>query len=122
MVSEGYTYNSLSFHFLSSFLDLWFLASMAETTKDPTLDPTNPLFLHHSNGPGLVLTSQLIDNKNYTTWSHAMLVALSMKNKILFVDGSLPKLAADDPTYPAWIRGNNVVISWLYNSWIYIPR
>ncbi|XP_020235257.1 uncharacterized protein LOC109815075 [Cajanus cajan] len=89
---------------------------MAETTKDPTLDPTNPLFLHHSNGPGLVLTSQLIDNKNYTTWSHAMLVALSMKNKILFVDGSLPKLAADDPTYPAWIRGNNVVISWLYNS------
>ncbi|KAJ1429706.1 Retrotransposon gag domain [Sesbania bispinosa] len=45
-----------------------------------------------------------------------MLAALSMKNKIPFIDGSLPKPAATDPTYDAWTRGNNVVIYWLYNS------
>ncbi|XP_020208673.1 uncharacterized protein LOC109793619, partial [Cajanus cajan] len=89
---------------------------MAKTPKDPSSDPTNPLFLHHSDGPGLFLTSQPLDNKNYTTWSRAMLVALGVKNKIPFVDGSLPRPAADDPTYAAWIHGNNVVISWLYNS------
>ncbi|XP_020229506.1 uncharacterized protein LOC109810454 [Cajanus cajan] len=44
-----------------------------------------------------------------------MLVALSVKNKISFVDSSLPKPTIDDPTYAMWIRGNNVVISWLYN-------
>ncbi|XP_020219752.1 uncharacterized protein LOC109802762 [Cajanus cajan] len=89
---------------------------MAKTPKDPSSDPTSPLFLHHSDGPGLVLTSQPLDNKNYTAWSRGMLVAVSVKNKIPFVAGSLPRPAADDPTYAAWIRGNNVVISWLYNS------
>nr|KYP66427.1 hypothetical protein KK1_012720 [Cajanus cajan] len=39
-----------------------------------------------------------------------MYVALSMKNKLSFIDGTLPKLVAIDPTLVAW-----VVISWLYN-------
>ncbi|KAJ1402463.1 Gag-polypeptide of LTR copia-type [Sesbania bispinosa] len=90
-------------------------SSIAEISKDPSSDPTNPLFLHHFDGLGLVLTSQPLDHKNYTTRSRAMLVALSVKNKIPSVDGSLPKPAATDPTYTAWTRGNNMVISWLYN-------
>ncbi|KAJ1419250.1 Gag-polypeptide of LTR copia-type [Sesbania bispinosa] len=64
----------------------------------PPKDPTNPLFLHHSDGPGLTLTSQPLDHKNNTTWSRAMLVALSVKNKVAFIDGSLPKPPATDPT------------------------
>nr|KYP41263.1 hypothetical protein KK1_037355 [Cajanus cajan] len=89
---------------------------MTTQTKDPTQDPSNPLFLHHSDGPGLVLTSQPLDHKNYTTWSRAMHVALSVKNKLAFIDETLPKPAATDSTFAAWNRGNNVVISWLYNS------
>nr|KYP43304.1 hypothetical protein KK1_035261 [Cajanus cajan]KYP43306.1 hypothetical protein KK1_035263 [Cajanus cajan] len=45
-----------------------------------------------------------------------MHVALSVKNKLAFIDGTLPKPAATDSTFAAWNRGNNVVISWLYNS------
>ncbi|KAJ1411310.1 Retrotransposon gag domain [Sesbania bispinosa] len=89
---------------------------MAAQPKDPSQDPNNPLFLHHSDGPGLVLTSQPLDHKNYTTWSRAMTVALSVKNKLPLIDGSLPKPAATHPTFVAWSRANNVVISWLYNS------
>lgn len=44
-----------------------------------------------------------------------MLIVLSVKNKLVFIDGSLLKLQQDDLTYEAWIRGNNIVISWLYN-------
>ncbi|XP_020222106.1 uncharacterized protein LOC109804688 [Cajanus cajan] len=91
-------------------------SDMTTQTKDPTQDPSNPLFLHHSDGPGLVLTSQPLDHKNYTTWSRAMHVALSVKNKLAFIDETLPKPAATDSTFVAWNRGNNVVISWLYNS------
>ncbi|XP_020202292.1 uncharacterized protein LOC109788067 [Cajanus cajan] len=80
------------------------------------MDPRNPLFLHHSDGPGLVLTSELLDHKNYTTWSRAMHVALSVKNKLPFTDGTLSKPDVEDPTFVAWNRGNNVVISWIYNS------
>ncbi|KAJ1396108.1 Gag-polypeptide of LTR copia-type [Sesbania bispinosa] len=80
---------------------------MADQAKDPSQDPTNPLFLHHSDGPGLVLTSQPLDHKNYTTWSRAMQVALSVKNKLPIIDGTLPKPAATDATSAAWTRANN---------------
>lgn len=55
------------------------------TSRDPSSDPTHPLFLHHSDGPRLILTSQPLDHKNYTTWSRAILVDLSVKNKIAFI-------------------------------------
>ena len=89
---------------------------MATPTTDPSQDPTNPLHLHHSDGPSLVLTSQPLDHKNYTTWSIAMKVSFSVKNKTVFIDDTLPKPKEKAPTYDAWTRANNVVISWLYNS------
>ncbi|KAG4912998.1 hypothetical protein JHK86_053431 [Glycine max] len=66
-----------SFHHI---LDLILLVLMAKSTTDPTQDPTNPLHLHHSDGLGLVLTSQTLDHKNYITRNKAM--KLSGKNKI----------------------------------------
>ncbi|XP_028246860.1 uncharacterized protein LOC114424208 [Glycine soja] len=89
---------------------------MATSTTDPSQDPTNPFHLHHSNGPDLVLTSQPLDHKNCTTWSRAMKVALSIKNKTTFIDGTFLKPKEEAPTYAAWTHANNVVISWLYNS------
>ena len=86
---------------------------MAEQVKDSSQDLSHPLFLNHSDGPGLILTSQPLDHKNYTTWSRAMMVALSVKNKVAFIDGSLSMPTTTDPTYAAWTCGNNVFISWL---------
>nr|KYP35154.1 hypothetical protein KK1_043824 [Cajanus cajan] len=84
---------------------------MTAQTKDPSQDPKQPSFSTPFRWTGLVLTSQPLDHKNYTTWSRAMHVALSMKNKLSFIDGSLPKLVATDSTFAAWNRRNNVVIS-----------
>ena len=64
---------------------------MATPTTNPSQDPTNSLHLHHSDGPSLVLTSQPLDHKNYTTWSIAMKVSFSVKNKTVFIDDTLPK-------------------------------
>ena len=45
-----------------------------------------------------------------------MLIALSVKNKLGFIDGSLPKPDMSDISLlNAWIRNNNVVISWILN-------
>ena len=88
---------------------------MATSNTDPNQDPNNPFHLHHLDGLGLVLTSQPLDYMNYTTWSRAMMVALSVKNKMTFIDGTLPKPAENVPTYAVWTHTNNVVIFWLYN-------
>ena len=46
-----------------------------------------------------------------------MQLAISMKNKIGFLDGSILKPSISDHSlYTAWIRNNNMVISWILNS------
>lgn len=46
-----------------------------------------------------------------------MAISLSVKNKMDFVDGSLPKPNESVPIkLKLWIRNNNIVISWLLNS------
>jgi hypothetical protein len=45
-----------------------------------------------------------------------MLVALSAKNKICFIDGSLPKPLALDSHFQACIRCNDLVVLWILNA------
>ncbi|CAJ1978659.1 unnamed protein product [Sphenostylis stenocarpa] len=49
-------------------------------------DASNPLFFHHSDGPGLSL------------------------NKLGFIDSSLPQPTADDPNLAVWFHYNNVSV------------
>ena len=80
-------------------------------------EPSNPYFLHHSDIPGLMLVSQPLTGDNYTSWSRAMLIALSVKNNIPFIDGSLLRPGGtDSDLLNSWMRNNNIVISWILNS------
>ncbi|KAI5319733.1 hypothetical protein L3X38_039441 [Prunus dulcis] len=54
-------------------------------------DPNHPLYLHHSDQPGVVLVTQLLNDENYLTWSRSMLMALNTRNKEGFVDGTVKK-------------------------------
>ena len=46
-----------------------------------------------------------------------MVIALSVKNKIRFIDGSISRPDDTDLTLLSlWIRNNNIVISWILNS------
>lgn len=45
-----------------------------------------------------------------------MHLALSVKNKVGFIDGSLPQPPLTDSHLQLWTRSNNIVISWIFNS------
>ena len=45
-----------------------------------------------------------------------MLMALTRKNKVGFVDGSIPCPDLSDLFYGSWVRCNSMVISWILNS------
>lgn len=80
-------------------------------------DQLSPYYLHHSDNPGLVLVSKDLIGDNYASWSRAMLIALSAKNKLGFINGSIPRPPdADSTMLNSWNRNNNVVISWILNS------
>ena len=78
----------------------------------------DPYYLHPFDNPGLILVSQPLTEENYASWSRAMRVALSVKNKFGLVDGSIAVPDADlqPALYQSWSRSNNMVISWLLNS------
>ncbi|XP_073049302.1 uncharacterized protein [Primulina eburnea] len=79
-------------------------------------DSSSPFYLQNGDHPGLVLVSHLLAGNNYNTWSRAMSMALTAKNKLLFVDGTQLRPASGDLLYAAWIRCNSMVISWILNS------
>ncbi|XP_073045348.1 uncharacterized protein [Primulina eburnea] len=80
-------------------------------------DPLSPYFLHYSDNPGITLVSQPLTGDNFASWSRAMKIAISVKNKFGFIDGSIPKPAESESNLMnAWNRNNNIVISWLLNS------
>jgi hypothetical protein len=77
---------------------------------------SSPFYLHHGDSPGTLLVSQPLVGNNYHTWKRSMSMALSAKNKLGFIDGSLQKPSADSPEAFAWGRCNNMVLSWILNS------
>jgi hypothetical protein len=94
---------------------------MYEATKTTEVtnsfdDPNHHLHLHHSDHPGVVLISQPFIEDNYQTWSRAVTMALSAKNKLEFIDSKIPSPADSAKEFPQWSRCNNTVKSWLLNS------
>ncbi|XP_075651287.1 uncharacterized protein LOC142621806 [Castanea sativa] len=65
--------------------------------------PSNPYFLSSSENPWSILVTQpLLGMKNYQSWSRAMILALTTKKKIGFVNGKITKLDSDSPLYEDW--------------------
>jgi hypothetical protein len=86
------------------------------SSSNPPMDCSNPLYLHHGDSPGSVLVSQLLNGDNYNTWSRSMIMALTAKNKVHFIDGSMPKPDPSSADFLPWTRCNNMVLSWIINS------
>lgn len=90
-----------------------------KATKTEVVDASSissPYYLHHSDNPGLMLVSQPLTENNYPTWSRAMTTALSAKNKLGFIDGTVDKPGTDSVNFKSWQRCNTTVLSWIWNS------
>ncbi|KAG7546558.1 Retrotransposon gag domain [Arabidopsis suecica] len=75
----------------------------------------SPFFLHSSDHPGLSIVSHILDGTNYNNWSIAMKMSLDAKNKLSFVDGSLPRPEIDNRMFKIWSRCNSMVKAWMLN-------
>ncbi|XP_073298324.1 uncharacterized protein [Primulina huaijiensis] len=81
----------------------------------PTPIKTNSYAIHHSDSPSTILVTPLLIGDNYGSWSRAITMALRAKNKLIFVDGSLPVPSKKDDI-SNWERCNDLVSSWILNS------
>jgi hypothetical protein len=79
-------------------------------------DSESAYFVHPSEGPNSVVVSPKFNGSNYLSWSRSMQRALGAKNKLPFINGTLPEPDHDDLNRNAWERCNHLVHSWLINS------
>lgn len=79
-------------------------------------NPTSPYYLHPSETPSLVLVQPPLVVGNYYSWARAMRMALFSKNKVTFIDGTIPIPDSRSELYGAWQRVHSMVTSWIINS------
>lgn len=77
---------------------------------------THPFFLHASYSPGMNLVNSSFNGKGYGGWWRSILISLSAKNKVGFIDGTHNPPASNSTNIKLWRRCNDIVISWLLNS------
>ena len=88
----------------------------SQSNRSAIDDPLSPFFLHYSDSPGPVLVSQQLTGDNFPSWSRAMIIPLSVENKLGFIDDSISRPdCTDSNLLSSWTRKNNIVISWILN-------
>ncbi|XP_074381462.1 uncharacterized protein LOC141723534 [Apium graveolens] len=91
-------------------------AAAASSQISTVIDSNHPYYLHPSDNPGMLLTNVVLNEHNYSQWSRSMVIALSSKLKLGFVDGNYAKPALNNVVSAHWMRCNHMVISWILNS------
>ena len=82
----------------------------------PVTDPASLFYLHSNETLGVLISSPILNGKNYHVWSRTMMWALNAKNKFLFIHGSILKPDREDPIFFSWDRCNMFVLSWIMHS------
>ncbi|XP_023641965.1 uncharacterized protein LOC111831564 [Capsella rubella] len=88
-----------------------------ETTRFPADQSDNPYYLNNNDHAGLILVSdRLTTASDFHSWKRSVMMALNVRNKLGFVNGTIVKPAEDHRDYGAWTRCNDIVSTWLMNS------
>ncbi|XP_076885465.1 uncharacterized protein LOC143534992 [Bidens hawaiensis] len=72
-----------------------------------TIDFSNPLYLHPSDHPGMILVSKFFDGTSFRAWKRAMTTALSTNNKLGFINNTLT-MPDNEQQLAIWQRCNDM--------------
>jgi len=81
--------------------------------SDLSLNVHNPYSLHPTENPTIPLVSLILNPTIYNSWSKSMLIALSLKNKVEFVDGLIQQPTSNHTLFSSWKKCNDNVVLWL---------
>lgn len=83
------------------------------TNNNPKYKTITPYDLSANDNPGAVISHPLLNGLNYDEWAVNLRMALSSRKKFGFLDGSLPKPAADSPYLEDWTANNHLLVGWI---------
>lgn len=76
-------------------------------------DPSSVYYIHPSDTTSFQLVSVKFNGTGYHNWRRSMMLTLSTKNKLGFINGSIPMPRSTDVLFKQWERCNDLVISWI---------
>nr|XP_017250991.1 PREDICTED: uncharacterized protein LOC108221639 [Daucus carota subsp. sativus] len=82
-------------------------------TLQPNQDPSSVYYIHPSDASTTQLVSVKFSGTGFHNWKRSMMLTLSAKNKLGFVNGTISAPDAASNEYKHWERCNDLVISWL---------
>ncbi|XP_023732774.1 uncharacterized protein LOC111880571 [Lactuca sativa] len=89
----------------------------SSSSEKTVMDISSPYFLTTADHPRQNFTGEsLLQDGNYSDWQCEMTNALLAKNKIGFVNGSLPMSKEDSADLMNWKRCNAMVRGWLISA------
>jgi len=93
-------------------------SNKSNNNNNSYMDSSNPYYIHPSNHPGHLLVPPKLNGTNYSSWSKSMVNALTTKNKVGFINGSIKTPSEVDQLaeYALWNRCNIMILSWLTHS------
>ncbi|KAJ0790577.1 putative transcription factor interactor and regulator CCHC(Zn) family [Helianthus annuus] len=100
-------------NFVSSFYQFQIMS--VSNSNSSSIDASNPLYLHPSDHPGMILVSKSFDGTGLAAWKRGMTIALLAKNKLDFVKSEFVR-PIKVSQLSLWERCNNMVISWILNT------
>ncbi|XP_019261121.1 PREDICTED: uncharacterized protein LOC109239070 [Nicotiana attenuata] len=92
------------------------LSLSGSTSQAVNHDVKHPYFLHSSDAPRMTLVTSPFDGRGFPGWRRSILIALSAKNKLGFINGVSYQPFLDSKDHAQWSRSNVMVSLWLLNS------
>ncbi|XP_073121889.1 uncharacterized protein [Henckelia pumila] len=85
-----------------------------KTTK--SLDSTSPYYLHPSDGPQITICPIVLRGENYNEGVRSMRNNFRAKNKLGFLDGTIPKPKDGTPEESLWVTVHSTLVGWIHNT------
>ncbi|CAN1253180.1 hypothetical protein LINPERPRIM_LOCUS8245, partial [Linum perenne] len=76
----------------------------------------HPYYLRPTENSKDVLVLVLLSESNYQSWAGSMRLAISLKKKLMFVDGSAPAPVIMDLLFMSWQQANRMVLGWIFSA------
>lgn len=83
------------------------------TTDNPKRKTISPFDLTSGDNPGAVISHTHLNGNNYDEWAINLRMAISSRKKFGFLDGSIPKPAADSSYLEDWVANNHLLVGWI---------
>ncbi|XP_019241196.1 PREDICTED: uncharacterized protein LOC109221186 [Nicotiana attenuata] len=92
------------------------VAETSNVANSVTYDPNHPYHLNNSDSPGMTLVNTVFDGRGYPGWRRSILLSLSAKKKLGFINGVCKSPNLNSPELEQWNCVNDMVISWILNA------